>query len=194
VQPVSKAVVTRLLNVIDQSTWIEKRNYLIFSMLWSLGLRISELTTLTIGAFEPGHGHKIGLLRIKGKNRKQRALFVVDKLYDNLINYLAHSKTLKFKKSPMFHIKSGKALSNNRIQKKLKEYCKTAGITQRLTPHVLRHSFATEMYHAGVPLNAIQAMMGHSKKAETAIYIKVNDKFKQEALQQLAINGRWSWE
>ena len=66
VRPVSKDVVTRLLNVIDQSTWIEKRNYLIFSMLWSLGLRISELTTLTIGAFEPGHGHKTGLLRITG--------------------------------------------------------------------------------------------------------------------------------
>lgn len=194
VQPVSKAVVTKLLNVIDQSTWIEKRNYLIFSMLWALGLRISELTTLTIGAFEPGHGHKTGLLRIKGKNRKQRALFVVDKLYDNLINYLAHPKTSKLKRSPMFQVKSGKAISNNRIQKKIKEYCRKAGITQRVTPHVLRHSFATEMYHAKVPLAAIQAMMGHSKKAETAIYIKVNDNFKQEALQQLAISERWSWE
>ncbi len=194
VMPVSKDTVNQLLNVVDRSTWMGMRNYLILSMLWTLGLRISELTRLTIGSFEPGHGHKTGLLRIKGKNKKQRALFVVDRLYDNLMNYLAHSKTLKIKKAPLFPVESGKALSNNRIQKKLKEYCKTAGITQRLTPHVLRHSFATEMYHAGVPLNAIKAMMGHSKKAETAIYIKVNDNFKQEALNQLAINERWSWE
>jgi len=63
-----------------------------------------------------------------------------------------------------------------------------------VTPHVLRHSFATEMYHAKVPLSAIKAMMGHSKKAETAVYIKVNDNFKQKALHQLVINGRLSWE
>ena len=194
VMPVSKDTVKQLLNVVDSSSWMGMRNYLILSMLWALGLRISELTRLTIGSFEPGHGHKTGLLRVKGKNKKQRALFVVDKLYDKLMFYLAHPKTLKFKKDPMFPVESGKAISNNRIQKKLKEYCKKAGITQRLTPHVLRHSFATEMYHAGVPLNAIQAMMGHSKKAETAIYIKVNDNFKQEALHQLAINERWSWE
>ena len=194
VMPVSKNTVMKLLNIIDRATWIGMRNYLIVSMLWALGLRISELTRLTIGSFEPNHGDRIGLLRVKGKNKKQRALFVVDNLYDNLMVYITHPETLKLKKDPMFHIKSGKALSNNRIQKKLKEYCKTAGITQRLTPHVLSHSFATEMYHAGVPLNAVQSMMGHSKKAETALYIKVSDKFKQQALQQLAINGRWSWE
>ncbi len=194
VMPVSKNIVMKLLNIIDRATWIGMRNYLIVSMLWALGLRISELTRLTIGSFEPGHGDRIGLLRVKGKNKKQRALFVVDNLYDNLMVYISHLETLKLKKSPMFQIKSGKAMSNNRIQKKLKEYCKTAGITQRLTPHVLRHSFATEMYHAGVPLNVVQAMMGHSKKAETALYIKVSDKFKQQALQQLAINERWSWE
>ena len=65
-------------------------------------------------------GDRIGLLRVKGKNKKQRALFVVDNLYDNLMVYITHSETLKFKKSPMFQIKSGKALSNNRIQKKLR--------------------------------------------------------------------------
>lgn len=194
VVPVSNNIVIKILSVVDRSTWMGMRNYLILSMLWALGLRISELTRLTIGSFEPEHGHRTGLLRVKGKNKKQRALFVVDKLYDNLMTYLAHPETLKFKKDPMFPVDSGKAISSNRIQKKLKEYCKKAGISQRVTPHVLRHSFATEMYHAGVPLNAIRQMMGHAKKAETAVYIKVNDSFKQEALHQLVINGRLSWE
>lgn len=193
VMPVSKAIVFKLLNSLDRSTWMENRNYLILSMLWALGLRVSELTRLVIGSFEPGHGPKIGLLRVKGKNKKQRALFVVDKLYDNLMAYLAHPKTLKFKKNPMFPVESGTAISTDRVQRKLRQYCKKAGITERITPHVLRHSFATEMYHARVPLYAIQAMMGHSNTAETAIYIKVNDNFKQEALNQLVINGRPSW-
>ncbi|CCK80747.1 tyrosine-type recombinase/integrase [Desulfobacula toluolica] len=194
VMPVSKAIVFKLLNSIDRSTWMENRNHLILSFLWALGLRVSELTRLVIGSFEPGHGPKIGLLRVKGKNKKQRALFVVDKLYDNLLAYLSHPKTLKFKKDPMFPVESGTAISTDRVQRKLRQYCKKAGITERITPHVLRHSFATEMYHARVPLHAIQAMMGHSNTAETAIYIKVDDSFKQEALNQLVINGRMSWE
>lgn len=196
VRPVSKEVVYRLLDTIDQSYWQGKRNYMIISMLWALGLRISELTSLTVGSFEPDIDpkNKIGLLRVKGKNRKQRALFVVDRLYDNLITYLAHPESPGQKKDPLFPVKSGKAISNNRVQKKMKEYCREAGIKDRITPHVLRHSFATEMYHANVPLDAIRAMMGHDKKAETAVYIRVSDRFKKEALLQLTINERMSWQ
>ena len=196
VKPVSKDTLRKLLDVVDQSSWVGKRNYMIVSMLWSLGLRISELTGLTVGSFEPDHDpkSKIGLLRVKGKNRKQRALFVVDKLYDNLLAYLAHPQSPKRKTDPLFPVESGKAISNNRVQKKIKEYCTEAGIKERITPHVLRHFFATEMYHANVPLGAIQAMMGHDKRSETAVYIKVSDQFKKEALLQLTINRRMSWE
>lgn len=196
VVPVSRDTVGKLLNVVDQSPWVGKRNYMIISMLWALGLRISELTGLSVGSFEPEHDPKgkIGLLRVKGKNRKQRALFVVDKLYDNLIAYLSHPQSPKRKRDPLFPVESGKAISNSRVQKKIKEYCTEAGIKERITPHVLRHSFATEMYHANVPLDAIQAMMGHDKMAETAVYIKVSDRLKKEALRNLSISRRVSWE
>jgi len=196
IKPVSKDTLRKLLDVVDQSSWVGKRNYMIISMLWALGLRISELTGLSVGSFEPDHDpkSKIALLRVKGKNRKQRALFVVDKLYDNLLAYLAHPQSPKRKQDPLFPVESGKAISNNRVQKKIKEYCTEAGIKERITPHVLRHCFATEMYHANVPLGAIQAMMGHDKRSETAVYIKVSDQFKKEALLQLTITGRMSWE
>jgi integrase/recombinase XerD len=92
VMPVSKAIVFKLLNSVDRSSWMENRNYLILSLLWALGLRVSELTRLVIGSFEPGHGPNIGRLRVKGKNKKQRALFVVDKLYNNLMHYKCSSK------------------------------------------------------------------------------------------------------
>ncbi|MFC1850339.1 tyrosine-type recombinase/integrase [candidate division CSSED10-310 bacterium] len=61
----------------------------------------------------------------------------------------------------------------------MKEYARQAGIKQRVTPHVFRHSFATEMYRHGVPLNDIRAMMGHDTKAETAVYIHVSDQVKK---------------
>ena len=196
VMPVSRDTVERLLDTVEQSSWFGKRNYMIISMLWALGLRISELTGLRVGSFEPDHDpeNRIGLLRVKGKNRKQRALFVVDDLYDNLVSYLAHSQSPKRKADPLFPVEKGTAISNDRVQKKIKEYCKEAGIKERITPHVLRHSFATEMYHANVPLEAIQAMMGHDRKSETAVYIKVSDQFMEEALIQLTINGGVSWQ
>jgi len=196
VMPVPNEIVERVLDMIDQSTWIGKRNYMIISMLWTLGLRISELTGLRVGSFEPDHvpENRIGLLRVKGKNRKQRALFVVDKLYDNLIAYLVHPQSPKKKTDPLFPVESGKGISNDRVQKKIKEYCREAGIKERITPHVLRHSFATEMYHTGVPLEAIQAMLGHDRKSETSAYIKVSDQFQEEALVQLTISGGVSWQ
>jgi len=196
VMPVSNETVEQLLDIVDQSTWMGKRNYMIISMLWALGLRISELTGLRVGSFEPDHDplNRIGLLRVKGKNRKQRALFVVDKLYDNLIAYLTHPQSPKKKTDPLFPVESGKAISNDRVQKKMKEDCREAGITERITPHVLRHSFATDMYHANVPLEAIQVMMGHNRKSETAAYIKVSDQFEKNALAQLTIGGRVTWQ
>lgn len=195
VMPVSESTVNRLLETVDQSTWTGKRNYMIILILWSLGLRISELTGLKVGSFEPYHDpeNRTGLLRVRGKNKKQRALFVVDKLYDNLMDYLSHEKSPNRKTYPLFPVESGKAISNNRVQKKIKEYCREAGIEERITPHVLRHSFATEMYHAGVPLEAIQAMMGHDRKTETSVYIKVSDSFKEEALTLLTLSERALW-
>lgn len=196
VMPVSEETVNRLLKAVDQSTWLGKRNLMIISVLWALGLRVSELTGLKVGSFEPYHDpeNRTGLLRVKGKNKKERALFVVDKLYDNLVRYLSYEESPKKKNDPLFPVESGKAISNSRVRKKIKEYCKDAGIKERITPHVLRHSFATEMYHAGVPVEAIQAMMGHDKKTETSVYIKVSDTFKEEALNILTLSERAIWD
>lgn len=192
-QPIAEQVASKLLNSIDQTTWLGKRNFLIISVLWALGLRLNELTALKVSDFEMNHvpGQRIGLLRVSGKNKKQRALFVVDKLYDYIIDYLAQQKTPYRKQDPFFCTKKG-ALSGNRIQKMIKEYAKGAGICERIAPHVLRHSFATEMYHQKVPLSAIQAMMGHSSQDETGIYIHVSDQLKKQALEIITITGESS--
>jgi len=165
------------------------------SLLWALGLRTSELTGLKIRRFETGHGKRIGLLLVRGKNKKQRALFVADRLFDQLLRYLAHPKSPKGKLSPLFPADTKTtAISNDRVQRIVKDQAKKAGIAIGVTPRVLRHSFATEMYHNNVPLSAIQNMMGHDSIADTSIYIHVSDKLKQMALDSILISRRFSWQ
>jgi integrase/recombinase XerD len=132
--------------------------------------------------------------------RKQRALFVVDKLYDKLVAYLnrpvakTHQKMkCNLKNRPIFPSRDGAMLSGDHILKIVHQAAQKAGIKQRITPHVLRHSFATEMYLAKTPLNDIQDILGHETDAETALYIHVPQKLKQQALQTIAIEGEFSW-
>jgi integrase/recombinase XerD len=186
----STADAFRLLNSFDRTTWQGLRNYTLVSLLWAIGLRTAELTGLTVSKFETGHGKRIGLLRIRGKNKKQRALFVVDRLFDALVTYLAHPESPKKKTAPLFPAQPDKPISKNRLQRLVKDQAKAAGIVPEVTPRVLRHSFATEMYLQNIPLSAIQAMMGHESIAETSIYVHVSDKLKQLALDAIHLSGR----
>ncbi len=191
IEAVSAQDAFRLLAAVDRSTWYGKRDHLMFAILWCLGLRISELTRLEVKSFEPEYdaANRIGLLRVRGKNKKQRALFVVDSLYDELCSYLQEPGSSRKKEDPLFPTKKGKAVSNNRIQKLMKECVKKTGIESTITPHILRHTFATEMYRQGVPFAAIQAMMGHEKKEETALYIHVPIQMQKDALRKITLGG-----
>jgi len=194
-KPVSTTDALKLLDAFDQNTWTGLRDYTMVSIFWALGLRTSELTGLKVRNFETGHGKRIGLLRIRGKNKKQRALFVVDRLFNTLVRYLAHSKSPKRKLAALFPADTKTtAISNSRVQRIVKDQAREVGITTGVTPRALRHCFATEMYHQNVPLPAIQDMMGHDSIADTAIYIHVSDKLKQLALDSIHISSRFSWQ
>ena len=201
-QPINTHTAFKLLKAMDRSTWIGERNFMIISCLYALGLRRAELANLKIKDFDPHHdpANKIGMLTVHGKGRKQRALFVVDKLYDNLVNYLAlpvsttHlKKHCAEKNSPIFPSRDGAVLSGDHILKIVHQAADKAGIKQRITPHVLRHSFATEMYLTKTPLEDIEDMMGHETNAETALYIHVPDDLKKQALETITIEGEFSW-
>jgi integrase/recombinase XerD len=192
-QPITSRTAFKLLRSIDRTTWVGERNFMIISLLWALGLRLNELITLKVKDFEPDHdpAGKIGLLRVHGKGDRQRALWVVNKLYENLIHYLEHPKSPKCKTAPLFITEQkNTVISRDRVQRMIKESTLKAGITQRITPHVLRHSFATEMYHREVPAKAIQALLGHGHLAETAIYIHVSPSLQKHALNEIIIAGR----
>jgi site-specific recombinase XerD len=193
-KPISTRKAFKLLDSFDQNTWHGLRNYTMVSLYWALGLRTSELTGLKVRSFETGHGRRIGLLRIRGKNKKQRALFVVDRLFDTLVRYLAQPQSPHNKLAPLFQTQPGVAISNSRVQRIVKDQAKNAGIKVDVTPRVLRHAFATEMYHQNVPLSAIQDMMGHDSLADTSVYIHVSDKLKQIALDSIFISRRFTWQ
>lgn len=188
---IEKNKAIRLLKAIDRSTWFGLRDFMIISCLWTLGIRRQEAAALTRGCFEPDivRGQNIGLLRVNGKGNKQRALFVVDQLYNHFIRYLNHPKTLKGDDAPMFKSKAGAFMQGDAIGKIVRKYAGLAGIDQRITPHMFRHGFATEMYLNGIPLEAIQAMMGHDKLDETADYIHIPMQSKKQALELLTIKG-----
>ncbi len=193
-KPISTRNAFKLLDSFDQSTWHGLRNYTMLAVLWTMGLRTSELTGLKVRDFETGHGKRVGLLRIRGKNKKQRALFVVDRLFDALIRYLIHPLSPHKKLAPLFPGQPNTALSNSRLQRIVKDQAKKTGIKENVTPRVLRHCFATEMYHQNIPLDAIQYMMGHDSIADTSIYVHVSDKLKQLALDNIFISGRLAWQ
>lgn len=193
-QPVSTNLLFKLLASFNRSTWIGLRDHTIVSILWALGLRLNECLTLRARDFDPDFNRpeRTGLLRIKGKGRKERTLFVVDRLYDNLIRYLEHPDSPHRKTDFMFptKIRTGKAVSQDRIRRMIKQTAKEAGITERITPHVLRHTFATDMYNRGVPADAISRMMGHDSIEETSLYIHVSDELKKLALEKITIRRR----
>jgi len=193
-KPISIQDAFLLLDSFDQSTWHGLRNYTMVSLFWALGLRTSELTGLKVRDFETGHGKRTGLLRVRGKNKKQRALFVVDRLFDELTRYLAHPQSPQKKLAPLFPGQLDTAISNGRVQRIVKDQAKKTGIATGVTPRVFRHAFATEMYHQNVPLSAIQDMMGHDSVAETSIYIHVSEKLKQLALDSIFISRRLAWQ
>jgi len=121
-KPISTKNAFKLLDSFDQSTWHGLRNYTMVSLLWALGLRTSELTGLKVRSFETGHGKRIGLLRVRGKNKKQRALFVVDKLFDELIRYLSHPRAPNKQFAPLFMADTKTtAISNDRVQRIVKD-------------------------------------------------------------------------
>jgi integrase/recombinase XerD len=113
----------------------------------------------------------------------------VDKLYDNLVNYLNLEQTPKNKKMPMFPNMKLKRISNHRIREIIRQAVNRAAISERVTPHVLRHTFATHMYQQNIPVDAIMDMMGHTSITETSLYIHVTDDIQAEILKKISIQG-----
>ena len=148
----------------------EVRDQTICEMLYSSGMRISELLSLNIELVEP---HLPDQLKITGKRGKDRMVFLGENARASLRRYLQLRPALKPKSSRLFLNQHGRALSDRGARHILAELRRVRGIRRRLSPHRLRHSFATDLLNAGADIRAVQEMLGHSSLSTTQIYTAV---------------------
>jgi site-specific recombinase XerD len=150
-----------------------ERNYCVIALLWSTGLRTAELLALQWRDIDL---EESTLLVRKGKGRKQRRLFLNDRICEDLRRYRAG--ILCGDQHPLFcssapTIRINGAMGRNELSTVIGMAASRAGIDRKVTPLMLRHSFATHLYEAGVPVRDLQEMMGHASATETSVYIHV---------------------
>ncbi len=155
------------------------RDRAILELLFSSGLRVSELTNLNIEHINLSKGE----FSVRGKGQKDRPIFISPNATKWLQLYLSARKdlatplfiSLSKNKKQLDNSGNFKRLSPRSIQRLVANYAKLAGITKQVTPHTLRHSFATDLLMNGADIRSVQALLGHSNIATTQIYTHVTD-------------------
>ncbi|WP_066972716.1 site-specific tyrosine recombinase/integron integrase [Methanobrevibacter filiformis] len=147
---------------------VKLRNKLILALLYSSGLRISELVNLITKDIDFDER----TIRIRGKGDKDRIVLFDEKTKEVIEEYL---KLRDSNEEYLFlNSKINKPLTPRYIQLMIKRYAETAGIRKKVTPHILRHSFATHLLKNGVDIRVIQQLLGHSNLSTTQIYTSVD--------------------
>jgi len=167
VENLINAVDCNEINDTEAKKIMKLRNKLILALLYSSGLRISELVTLLTKDIDLDER----TMRIRGKGEKDRIV-----LFDNKAKILIE-EYLELRKSEtdyLFLNRFDKPLTPRYIQMMIKNYAEIAGIKKKVTPHILRHSFATHLLKNGVDIRVIQQLLGHSDLSTTQIYTSVD--------------------
>ena len=163
--------VEALLQAPDPSTPLGLRDRTMIETLYATGLRVSELVTLPIARvfLDPPY------LRVLGKGSRERLVPLGDTAAEWIDRYLQEGRPLlaRRKTPELFLNYRGKGMTRQGFWKILRKYGKAAGIGSELSPHVLRHSFATHLVEHGADLRAVQMMLGHSSLSTTEIYTHV---------------------
>lgn len=156
------------------STWRRWRNWSIFECLYSSGIRVSELVSLD----ESNVLSEAGLMRVFGKGKKERMVPLGSKALLSLDGYLsaldAQLPKARMLSSALFRNAQGGRLTTRSVHRLLKSEMQRCGLWQHLSPHGLRHTFATHLLNSGADLRAIQEMLGHSSLSTTQRYTHVH--------------------
>jgi len=174
------AEVNRLLVQPDESTVTGARDSAMMELLYSTGLRVSELTALETG----GVDLTVGYVTTIGKGSKERVVPMGDRAIKKLSRYIIRIRPKYIRKrnpAELFLTRLGKSMTRQMFWLIIKKYALKAGIKKKISPHVLRHSFATHMLEGGANLRALQMMLGHSSLTTTEIYTHLH----REALVEI---------
>jgi integrase/recombinase XerC len=179
-----------LLDAPDTTTLLGARDKAILETLYSAGLRISELVALNIEDLDEFGG----AVRVRGKGKKERLAPMGSQALDAIEQYLTlrGQELGEVRVGPLFVNRSGKRLSDRSIRRKLNTYLSMAGIPTHISPHTLRHSFATHMLNAGADLRSVQELLGHENLSTTQIYTHLTTRRLKDVYTKahpLAIGG-----
>jgi len=153
--------------------WLGLRDKAVLELMYATGLRVSEIVNLSIDNVNL----EVGFLRCTGKGNKERIVPVGRQAQNAIEKYLLKSRIrLKKPGSPntLFLSRLGKKISRQSFWKMIKKYAMLAGIKKDITPHTLRHSFATHLLERGADLRVVQEMLGHADISTTQIYTHIN--------------------
>ena len=183
--------VDRLEASIDLSKWEGHRNRAIIEVLFSCGLRVSELVTLRLSNLFLDDG----FLRVKGKGSKERLVPISPRAVKELDFWFQDRRLMAVKPGEedyVFLNRRGAHLTRTMIRIMIKQQAVAAGIQKTISPHTLRHSFATALLEGGADLRAIQAMLGHESIGTTEIYTHIDTTtLRQEILEHHPRNIIW---
>ncbi|MGA1845696.1 site-specific tyrosine recombinase/integron integrase [Deferribacter abyssi] len=173
--------VKKIFDIIDTSSAVGLRDNLIIRLLYSSGVRVSELLNIKISDCDL----KRGVVKVKGKGNKERFVPLNRKIVGMLETYfhVRHNYFVKGRdEGYLFLNKNGKRLSRVYCWKIIKKYVKKASIKKNISPHSFRHSFATHLLANGADLRIIQLLLGHASISTTEIYTQVADDKMRESL------------
>lgn len=184
---ISEKELENLLSAPDTSTIVGLRDKAILELFFSTGLRVSELCSL-----DRDTDLKNGEISIRGKGGKIRVVFVSGAAALAVKNYLNNrvdiDEAMFVDHSPRAHARMQREesirLTPRSVERVVEKYATIAGIAKKCTPHVIRHSFATDLLYNGADLRTVQMMLGHASIATTQIYTNVTNKFLRDQFEK----------
>jgi integrase/recombinase XerC len=173
---ISYEQVQHLFNQPDTTDYLGFRDRVIMELFYSSGLRLSEVTGLNRRDFDS----KGLVLNIFGKGKKQRQAPITQTAADWLNRYLFHPERDEKDSQAIFLNRWGKRLTPRSVDRNFAAYLKASGLSERVTPHTIRHTIATHWLENGMDLKTIQTLLGHTSLSTTTIYTHVSPKLKRQ--------------
>lgn len=188
-ETLSEQEINQLINAIDLSTDEGERNRAILESMYSCGLRVSELIHLKISDLFFNEG----FIRIIGKGNKERFVPIHQKAQKYIVIYMkeirSHLSIKKDYEDTLFLSRRGKSLSRQMIFLMIKALAVNINLNKKISPHTLRHSFATHLLKNGADLRAIQQMLGHESITTTEVYVHLDNTFLKKIVEKYHPRG-----